>query len=294
MEMAMNSSKTLFDSAMGGDRRALAKLLTIAEEGGSTGSYDKKPSWVLGITGPPGAGKSTLIDRLASNWSEKGESIAILAVDPSSPVSGGALLGDRARMVFSDHSKIYFRSVSSRGSSGGISNGVRRMVEVLQSLGWDRILIETVGAGQGEFAIASVADRVMLVEGPDRGDIIEAEKAGILEIADIIACNKSDLPGSQESANSIKEGLSFSQGAPEVVSVSALKGSGLDDLMERLDQITPNPDRLLMRSAILLDSILADRMRRRPSYEGAMQAIASRTIKPDEAADMVEFDDGRV
>ena len=292
--MAMNSSEPLFDAALDGDRRALAKLLTIAEEGGPVHAYDRKPSWILGITGPPGAGKSTLIDRLASSWSEKGETIAILAVDPSSPVSGGALLGDRARMVFSDPSKIYFRSVSSRGSSGGISNGVRRMVEVLQSLGWDRILIETVGAGQGEFAIASVADRVMLVEGPDRGDILQAEKAGILEIADIIACNKSDLPGSQESVNSIKEGLSLSEGAPEVISVSALKGSGLDDLMESLDQITPNPDRLLMRSSMLLDSILADRMRRRPVYEDAMQALASRVIGPDEAADMVEFGNGRV
>lgn len=292
--MAMNSSEPLFDAALDGDRRALAKLLTIAEEGGPVHAYDRKPSWILGITGPPGAGKSTLIDRLASSWSEKGETIAILAVDPSSPVSGGALLGDRARMVFSDPSKIYFRSVSSRGSSGGISNGVRRMVEVLQSLGWDRILIETVGAGQGEFAIASVADRVMLVEGPDRGDILQAEKAGILEIADIIACNKSDLPGSQESVNSIKEGLSLSEVAPEVISVSALKGSGLDDLMESLDQITPNPDRLLMRSSMLLDSILADRMRRRPVYEDAMQALASRAIGPDEAADMVEFGNGRV
>ena len=292
--MAMKSSEPLFDAASNGDRRALAKLLTIAEEGGPLHAYDRKSSWILGITGPPGAGKSTLIDRLASNWSDKGEKIAILAVDPSSPVSGGALLGDRARMVFSDPSKIYFRSVSSRGSSGGISNGVRRMVEVLQSLGWDRILIETVGAGQGEFAIASVADRVMLVEGPDRGDILQAEKAGILEIADIIACNKSDLPGSQESVNSIKEGLSLSEGAPEVVSVSALKGSGLDDLMESLDQITPNPDRLRMRSSMLLDSILADRMRRRPAYEDAMQALASRTIGPDEAADMVEFGNGRV
>ena len=290
----MNSSEPLFDAALDGDRRALAKLLTIAEEGGPVHAYDRKPSWILGITGPPGAGKSTLIDRLASSWSEKGETIAILAVDPSSPVSGGALLGDRARMVFSDPSKIYFRSVSSRGSSGGISNGVRRMVEVLQSLGWDRILIETVGAGQGEFAIASVADRVMLVEGPDRGDILQAEKAGILEIADIIACNKSDLPGSQESVNSIKEGLSLSEVAPEVISVSALKGSGLDDLMESLDQITPNPDRLLMRSSMLLDSILADRMRRRPVYEDAMQALASRAIGPDEAADMVEFGNGRV
>ena len=292
--MAMNSSEPLFDAALDGDRRALAKLLTIAEEGGPVHAYDRKSSWILGITGPPGAGKSTLIDRLASSWSDKGEKIAILAVDPSSPVSGGALLGDRARMVFSDPSKIYFRSVSSRGSSGGISNGVRRMVEVLQSLGWDRILIETVGAGQGEFAIASVADRVMLVEGPDRGDILQAEKAGILEIADIIACNKSDLPGSQESVNSIKEGLSLSEGAPEVISVSALKGSGLDDLMESLDQITPNPDRLLMRSSMLLDSILADRMRRRPAYEDAMQALASRAIGPDEAADMVEFGNGRV
>ena len=292
--MAMNSAESLFEAALEGDRRALAKLLTIAEEGGQMNTAGRKSSWVLGITGPPGAGKSTLIDRLASNWSEKGDSIAILAVDPSSPVSGGALLGDRARMAFSDPSKIYFRSVSSRGSSGGISNGVRRMVQVLQRLGWDRILIETVGAGQGEFAIASVADRVMLVEGPDRGDIIQAEKAGILEIADIIACNKSDLPGSKESVDSIKEGLSFSEEAPEVMSVSALNGSGLDELMEKLDQITPNLDRLMMRSSMLLDSILADRMRRRPAYVDAMRAMASKTIGPDEAADMVEFEDGTI
>ena len=292
--MVMNHNETLFDSAIEGDRRALAKLLTIAEEGGSLRPYEKKSSWILGITGPPGAGKSTLIDRLASNWSDKGDTVAVLAVDPSSPVSGGALLGDRARMVFSDPSKVYFRSVSSRGSSGGISGGVRRMVEVLEGLGWDRILIETVGAGQGEFAIASVADRVMLVEGPDRGDIIQAEKAGILEIADIIACNKSDLPGSQESVNSIKEGLSLSEGAPDVLAVSALKGSGLGDLIERLDQIVPNPNRMMMRSAILLDSILVERMRSRPSYENAIQSMASKAIKPDEAADMVEFEDGRL
>ena len=292
--MVMNHNETLFDSAIEGDRRALAKLLTIAEEGGSLRPYEKKSSWILGITGPPGAGKSTLIDRLASNWSDKGDTVAVLAVDPSSPVSGGALLGDRARMVFSDPSKVYFRSVSSRGSSGGISGGVRRMVEVLEGLGWDRILIETVGAGQGEFAIASVADRVMLVEGPDRGDIIQAEKAGILEIADIIACNKSDLPGSQESVNSIKEGLSLSEGAPDVLVVSALKGSGLGDLIERLDQIVPNPNRMMMRSAILLDSILVERMRSRPSYENAIQSMASKAIKPDEAADMVEFEDGRL
>ena len=292
--MVMNHNETLFDSAIEGDRRALAKLLTIAEEGGSLRPYEKKSSWILGITGPPGAGKSTLIDRLASNWSDKGDTVAVLAVDPSSPVSGGALLGDRARMEFSDPSKVYFRSVSSRGSSGGISDGVRRMVEVLEGLGWDRILIETVGAGQGEFAIASVADRVMLVEGPDRGDIIQAEKAGILEIADIIACNKSDLPGSQESVNSIKEGLSLSEGAPDVLAVSALKGSGLDDLIERLDQIVPNPNRMMMRSAILLDSILVERMRSRPSYETAIQSMASKAIKPDEAADMVEFEDGRL
>ena len=130
--MVMNHNETLFDSAIEGDRRALAKLLTIAEEGGSLRPYEKKSSWILGITGPPGAGKSTLIDRLASNWTDKGDTVAVLAVDPSSPVSGGALLGDRARMEFSDPSKVYFRSVSSRGSSGGISNGVRRMVEVLE------------------------------------------------------------------------------------------------------------------------------------------------------------------
>ena len=184
----MNSSKTLFDSAMGGDGRALAAL--VAEEEAwfvrqkpSGSRYHRTAGW-----------ENQLIDRLAS-IGRRGESIAILAVDPHHPFQVER---------FSEMGREWYSRTPPRPSNGFPRavlenlNRVRRIVEFYK-LGWDRILIETVGAGQGEFAIA-VAD-VMLVEGPDRGDIIQAEKAGILEMADIIACNKSDLPGT-ESANS--------------------------------------------------------------------------------------------
>jgi LAO/AO transport system kinase len=151
---------------------------------------------VVGITGPPGAGKSTLVDWLAVQWAERGENVAVLAVDPSSPFTGGAVLGDRFRMEHAaSHPRVYVRSLASRGELGGLGNTTTDIVMVLGGLGFDRVLLETVGAGQSDVSVGMVADAVMVVTVPGLGDQIQASKAGILEIGDLYVVNKSDLPG---------------------------------------------------------------------------------------------------
>jgi LAO/AO transport system kinase len=151
---------------------------------------------VVGITGPPGAGKSTLVDRLAVEWAERGEKVAVLAIDPSSPYTGGALLGDRVRMEGAAcHPNVFVRSLASRGEVGGLTGTAHDMVTVLAALGFDRIVLETVGAGQADVAVAMLADVVVVVSVPGLGDEVQAAKAGILEIGDVFVVNKSDLPG---------------------------------------------------------------------------------------------------
>lgn len=151
---------------------------------------------VVGITGPPGAGKSTLVDRLAVDWAERGEKVAVLAIDPSSPFTGGALLGDRVRMEGAAcHPNVFVRSLASRGEVGGLTSTAHDMVTVLAALGFDRIVLETVGAGQADVAVAMLADVVVVVSVPGLGDEVQAAKAGILEIGDVFVVNKSDLQG---------------------------------------------------------------------------------------------------
>ncbi len=151
---------------------------------------------VIGVTGPPGAGKSTLLDRLALHWAEQGEQVAVIAIDPSSPYTGGAVLGDRFRMDrASAHPRVFVRSLSSRGHVGGLSRAVQDVVVVMAAQGFERILVETVGSGQADVEVATLADCVIVVSVPGLGDQIQAGKAGILEIGDVYAVNKSDLPG---------------------------------------------------------------------------------------------------
>jgi len=151
---------------------------------------------VVGITGPPGAGKSTLVDWLAVQWADRGESVAVLAVDPSSPFTGGAVLGDRFRMEHAAaHPRVYMRSLASRGQLGGLGTTTTDIVMVLGDLGFDRVLLETVGAGQTDISVGMVADAILVVTVPGLGDQIQASKAGILEIGDLYVVNKSDLPG---------------------------------------------------------------------------------------------------
>ncbi|MCC6614005.1 MAG: methylmalonyl Co-A mutase-associated GTPase MeaB [Anaerolineae bacterium] len=195
-----------------GDRRALARLLTIVEnarEGGDHALAALFPhtghAHIIGITGPPGAGKSTLVSALTKAVRAQGKTVAILAVDPTSPFSGGAILGDRIRMRdLSGDSGVFIRSMATRGSLGGLARAARDAVRILDAAGFDYVVVETVGAGQSEVEIARMAQTVLVVEAPGMGDDVQAIKAGILEIADILVVNKADRPGLDNTIRALK------------------------------------------------------------------------------------------
>ena len=262
MELELSNIDELLDLAKSGDRRSLSRLITEIEQSQDPPKLHSESIWTLGVTGPPGSGKSTLIGKLVMYWSNLGERVAVLALDPSSPISGGSFLADRIRMEGGDIGEnVFVRSIASGNSPGGISPRIWPMCHALSLCGWSRIVIETVGTGQSEFRIAALADRLLLVDGPDRGDIIQAEKAGILELADIIAVNKSDLPGSSLAAQSIRTSLDLTDDdSREVLLVSALEGSGIEKLASAIDSCEPNSGRneVIMREMLISewDSIL--------------------------------------
>ncbi len=236
---------TAHAAAKAGDRRSLARLLTLIETGEANGvqlgfSSRAEDGRILGVTGSPGVGKSCLVDRLLHEWAAAGERVAVLAIDPSSPVTGGALLGDRIRMQAADDlDEVYVRSVATRNQPGGLPVRLAAMAEALLDCGYDRVVVETVGTGQAEVRIVAVADRVLLVEGPARGDSIQAEKAGLLELVDIVAVNKADLDGADRFAEEIRGSLELTGEAPPVLLVSALEGTGIPELVSALGELGP-------------------------------------------------------
>ena len=233
------------EEAKAGSRRSLARTLTAIENRSITIQHalsvlgpvpqSQTDTWqTLALTGAPGVGKSCLLDGLLIEWASQGLRIAVLAVDPSSPRTGGALLGDRVRMTVVDNEKlkqqIYLRSVATRKASGSVPVIVEDMTKILLSLGWERVVIETVGAGQSEVRCAALADRIVVVEGPARGDGIQAEKAGLLELADAVLVNKSDLPGAELHSDEIRESFELGIGtSPPVMLTSALQGDGIQE-----------------------------------------------------------------
>jgi len=209
--------------------------------------------WVIGITGVGGAGKSSLVPHLARKLADAGSRVAVLAVDPSSPLTGGALLGDRIRDIGGEqHARVFFRSVATRGGQGGLATCVADLVRVTSAAGHDIVLIETVGAGQSELAILNVAHSVLLVSAPGLGDDVQAQKAGVMEIADLLVVNKADRPGAEDAVASLRQALTLSERTahrtegvnvlpdgtahwhPPVLSTVALAGTGVDAVCARL------------------------------------------------------------
>tara|TARA_B100000945_G_scaffold67912_1_gene51156 strand:+ start:3580 stop:4413 length:834 start_codon:yes stop_codon:yes gene_type:complete len=271
------------------DRRTLARQLSAIENGEmKVESYVEGD--VIAITGPPGVGKSCIVDSILHRLAPA-KNIAVLAVDPTSPLSGGALLGDRIRLsVLDDKTKsdsIYVRSVATRSSSGSIPSIIRDLASHLLVSNFDLVIIETVGAGQAEMRCAAIANRIVVVEGPARGDGIQAEKAGLLELADLIVVNKSDLEGSDKVVNDLTISLGLTSDAPPILKTSTVTGEGLDDLSElitRLDVRTSskrarNRQQLLMAHESILTSnphfeAILDRM----SEEGLTLDVALREL----------------
>ena len=287
MELELSKIDELLDLAKSGDRRSLSRLITEIEQSQDPPKLYSESIWTLGVTGPPGSGKSTLIGKLVMYWSNLGERVAVLALDPSSPISGGSFLADRIRMEGGDIGEnVFVRSIASGNSPGGISPRIWPMCHALSLCGWSRIVIETVGTGQSEFRIAALADRLLLVDGPDRGDIIQAEKAGILELADIIAVNKSDLPGSSLAAQSIRSSLDLTDGdSREVLLVSALEGSGIEKLASAIDSCEPNIGRneVIMREMLISewDSVLLSH----PEIDEVIRKLCDNSITIGDAID---------
>jgi len=245
--MPATATGDLLARARSGDKRSIARLVSVVENdepGAAEAMRELYPATgnaqTVGITGPPGGGKSTLVNRLAGLYRERAARVAIVAVDPSSPFSGGAILGDRIRMRerFLDDG-IFIRSMASRGHAGGLARATARVVNVLDALGTDIVIVETVGVGQEEVDVIRVVDTVCLVTVPGLGDDIQAIKAGVLEIADVLVVNKADRPGADDAARDLAQMLSLAKDRPwktPIVRTSAQSGDGLPQLVEAIDK----------------------------------------------------------
>ncbi|MCS6837080.1 MAG: methylmalonyl Co-A mutase-associated GTPase MeaB [Anaerolineae bacterium] len=256
---------------LAGNRRALARLLSQIENQVETAAEALAQlhphtgrAWIIGVTGAPGTGKSSLVNALAQGFRQRGQTVAILAVDPTSPFSGGAILGDRIRMRdLSGDSGVFIRSMATRGSLGGLARATRDCVRLMDAAGFDVILVETVGAGQSEIDIVRTAYTTIVVEAPGLGDDVQAIKAGILEIADVLVVNKADRPGAQQTVRALRamlelghpvarqvshhgqlmtvgeapvsSALQVEDWSPIVVETVATEKKGIDALLEAID-----------------------------------------------------------
>jgi LAO/AO transport system kinase len=296
-------------AARSGDRAALARLLSMVERGGdgarAVGAVTHPlggAAYTVGITGAPGAGKSTLTAALLRVARSAGERVAVLAIDPSSPFTGGAILGDRIRMQ--DHATddgVVIRSMATRGHLGGLALATPGAVRVLDAAGWPWVVVETVGVGQVEVDVAGAADTTVVVLNPGWGDAVQASKAGLLEIADVFVVNKSDRPGAEEARADLERVLDLSAPVrrPEVVMTVAETGAGVDELweaigrhradLERTDVLgRRRAERIRDELARLVAERVLERARHAATgdrFEERVAAVQDRRVDPWTAAD---------
>lgn len=319
------TADALTDAALGGDRRSLARLLTAVEN--RTGIAEAAlrrlyplagKAHIVGITGPPGSGKSTLVAALTSVARTEGRTVGVIAVDPSSPITGGALLGDRVRMqLHSGDRDVFIRSMAARGHAGGLASTSSAAAAVMDAVGFDLILIETVGTGQSEVEVAAAADTTVVLEAPEMGDEVQAIKAGLLEVADLVVVNKGDRPGAQRTASQLRamlvaaprvggSGASDPGEAPArprpkeplVLVTTASTGEGIPELLGALDRhresltagLTPAARRA--RAEAQVWAIVAERLRHRlgsdglrPATDAVLAEVADHRLDPYTAAD---------
>jgi len=237
-----------------GNARAIAKAISLVENDPAAAQRlmrqvftFRKDAVVLGITGAPGTGKSTLVDQLIGRLRAAGRKIGIVAVDPSSPFSGGAILGDRIRMMrHSVDSDVFIRSMATRGHLGGLAKATGEAIAILEAAGKNYVLVETVGVGQDEVEVVKLADLVLVVLTPDAGDEIQAFKAGIMEIADIFVINKADHPGAEKMERQLRAMLDLGlpdKDKPSVIKTVATKGQGIDGMLSEVDRLMGKRDR---------------------------------------------------
>jgi len=296
---------------LAGEQRALSRLITFLERGDPEAAEAMKVvdghtgrAYTVGITGPPGAGKSTIVDQLTQLVRTAGSTVGIIAVDPTSPYSGGAILGDRIRMQrhYLDPG-VFIRSVATRGQTGGLPRIVKSMVRALDAAGTDLIMVETVGVGQTELGIVSVADTVLVALNPESGDAIQTLKAGVMEIADIFLVNKADRDGAQQMATAITGMLQMSLTSPRwnppVVLTTAHTGQGIDDLWGKIEDhrqfqttsgdLEERRGRQRKREFLeAVEEVLAQRLRNQvendPELNATLEQVAAKEKDPYSAA----------
>ena len=303
----------LAERLLRGDRRALARSLTHVENRSRTGLAILKAVYphsgrahTIGITGAPGAGKSTVSNELAKAFRRRGQSVGIVAVDPSSPFTQGAILGDRIRMqeVASDP-EVFIRSLATRGALGGLSASALDVVQVLDAFGKAVVLIETVGAGQDEVEIVRVAQTTVLIDAPGMGDGVQTLKAGIMEIADILGVNKADRPGADTLVGQLHALLSLAPAAewsPPIIKLVATEGRGIDELADACRRHRTHleesgrlagAERERARTQVLalarqkVLETLAAQSPGGPDLDALVEAIAARRLDPHSAADQL-------
>jgi LAO/AO transport system kinase len=285
----------LIEAARNGSTRAAGKLLSLVESPRRTEVLDAlgptSPPRIVGVTGPPGAGKSTTVGALVGAYRGRDLRVAVLAVDPSSPYSGGALLGDRIRMAAHiNDPDVLIRSVATRGHLGGLAAAVPAAIRLLAALSYDLIVLETVGVGQSEIEIAAVADPTIVILNPGAGDAVQAAKAGLLEVADIVVVNKADREGADQTVRDLR-----SETMAPILKLIAAQGDGIAELIDAVEEHhrADSPERRIARARAQILSLAQTQLRSHPELDRLAKKVAEGQDDPYTAAEQLTSTKGQ-